>query len=36
MSTIQELGAFLTKETTAATAAPPSPAAEQPGLSRAS
>jgi regulator of protease activity HflC (stomatin/prohibitin superfamily) len=36
MSTIQELGAFLTKEATAATAAPPSPDAEQPGLSRAS
>ena len=36
MSTIQELGAFLTKEATAANAATPSPDAEQPGLSRAS
>jgi regulator of protease activity HflC (stomatin/prohibitin superfamily) len=36
MSTIQELGAFLTKEAAAATADRRSPDAEQPGLSRAS
>jgi regulator of protease activity HflC (stomatin/prohibitin superfamily) len=36
MSTIQELGAFLTKEAAAATADRRSPDAEQPGISRAS
>jgi regulator of protease activity HflC (stomatin/prohibitin superfamily) len=36
MSTIQELGAFLAKEAAAASAVPPSPNAEQAGLSRAS
>jgi regulator of protease activity HflC (stomatin/prohibitin superfamily) len=36
MSTIQELGAFLSRETDAVTTVPASPAAEQPGLTRAS